>query len=154
MITVSLEAFFRTGTLGPVHPGVSREQVQEAFGIPDAVGLVTRKYRRPSLWTYGDLELHFVRGGDELFLIHLDGFQTPQAGGQLQLDPWIIRGGISRSLVEHHLATCSLPFQQIQSPEEDCTWLRVGAGVILVFIDHERPFSFPAGLWSISLLSK
>ncbi len=154
MITVTLEAFFRTGMLGPVHLGMSRDQIQKAFGVPDDVGLVSRKYRRPSLWKYGDLELIFVQGGDELTLIHLDGFQIPQAGGELQLDPWIIRGGMTRGLVEHHLTACSLPFQPIQSPEGYCTWLQVGAGVVLVFIDEERLFSPPTGLYSISLSSR
>jgi hypothetical protein len=150
MKAVSLEAFFQTGSLGPIRLGMSRAQIQEAVGPPDYVGCTTRKYRQPSLWGYGNMELHFVRGGDELWLIHLENFQVPEAGGNLRLDPWIIRGGMGRSEVEYHLAACQLPFQQIQSPEENCTWLRVGAGIMFIFINERRPYDPPPGLFALS----
>lgn len=152
MTTVSIEAFFRTGSFGPVQLGMSRKQVQEAFGAPDDVGLISRTHRQPSLWKYGDIELHFALGEDELWLIHLDAFQIPQGGGQFTLDPWIVRKGCPRSELESHLTACSLLFQQIPSPDEDYTWLRVGAGVVLVFLEKESPFSSPLGLSSIFFL--
>src|SRR5258708_5678349 len=86
MKAVSLEAFFHTGSLGPIRLGMSRAQIQEAVGPPDYVGGTTRKYRQPSIWSYGNIELHFVRGGDELWLIHLENFQVPETAGNLKLD--------------------------------------------------------------------
>lgn len=154
MTMVSLKAWFQTGSLGPVHVGMSRVQVEEAFGLPDDVGCTSRKYRRPACWFYGDIELHFLRGGDELWLIHLEDFRIAQGGKNLQLDPWIIRGEMPRSEVEHHLAACSLPFQQMPTSAADivnrATRLRVGAGVELLFMNELRPFNPPPGLWAIS----
>lgn len=150
MEAVSLEAFFQTGHLGTICLGMSRTQVREAIGSPEYIGGTTRKYRQPSIWGYGDIELHFVRGKDELWLIHLENFQIPQAGGNLMLDPWIIRGEMARSEVESHLSACHLSFQQIQSPEEICTWLRVGAGIILIFINEQKPYHPPPGLFALS----
>jgi hypothetical protein len=150
MKTVSLEALFQTESLGPILLGMSRAQVQEALGPSDEVGCTSRKYRRPSCWFYGDIELHFVRGGDELWLIHLEHFRIPQGGKNLHLDPWIIRGEMTRSEVEHHLAACSLPFQQIPSAADNATTLRVGAGITLLFLNELRPHDPPPGLFALS----
>jgi len=151
METVSLEAFLQTGRLGPVRLGMSRAQVEEALGPPDEVGCTTRKFRRPSCWFYGDLELHFVRGGDELWLIHLEYFQVPQGGKNLHLDPWIITGEMTRSEVERHLAAYTLPFQEIPSADDNAITLRVGAGVTLLFVNEVRPYEPPPGLFALSM---
>jgi hypothetical protein len=39
--------------------GMTREEVVEALGPPDDVGGTSRKYRTPSIYKYGDIELHF-----------------------------------------------------------------------------------------------
>lgn len=150
MRAISLEAFFQTGSLGPVRLGLSRAQIQEAVGPPEFVGETTRKSRQPAIWSYGDIELHFLQGQDTLWLIHLENFQIPQAGGNLNVDPWIIRGGMARAEMEAYLTACHLPFQQIPSPEENCTWLRVGAGITCIFINEPRSYDSPPGLFALS----
>jgi len=39
--------------------GMLRDQVVAAIGEPDAMGGASRKYRTPSIYRYGDIELWF-----------------------------------------------------------------------------------------------
>jgi hypothetical protein len=39
--------------------GMSREEVRNALGEPDAVGGTSRKYHIPAIYKYGQVELHF-----------------------------------------------------------------------------------------------
>jgi hypothetical protein len=39
--------------------GMTRAEVIEALGPPDDVGVTSRKYRTPSIFKYGEIELHF-----------------------------------------------------------------------------------------------
>ena len=43
-----------------VRVGMTREEVITALGPPDDVGGGSRKYPVPSVWKYGDVELHFI----------------------------------------------------------------------------------------------
>jgi hypothetical protein len=42
-----------------VRVGMSREEVLALLGPPDDVGGTSRKYRTPSVFKYGQIELHF-----------------------------------------------------------------------------------------------
>jgi hypothetical protein len=39
--------------------GMTRDEVIEALGPPDDVGVTSRKHRTPSIFKYGEIELHF-----------------------------------------------------------------------------------------------
>jgi hypothetical protein len=150
MITVSLEAFVRTGSFGPVQLGMSRAQIQELFGPPVDVGCRSRKYPRPVCWFYGDVELHFQQREDVLWLIHLEDFQVPTAEGNLQLDPWIFRGAMPRAEVEQQLTACGIAFQQITGASQTTTTtLIAGARVQLLFSNHVGPYDPPPGLFAL-----
>lgn len=101
---VSLKELIETGSFGPVKLGMNCEEVESSLGAPDDVGGTSRKYRKPSIWKYGEIELHFVQGADSLFLIHLDDFDVSSGGKSLHLDPWVIRGTLSLSDAEQHLS--------------------------------------------------
>jgi hypothetical protein len=49
---------------------MTREQLRALLGEPDAIGGTSRKYRRPRIWKYGNIEYHFV--GESLALIFDD----------------------------------------------------------------------------------
>ena len=150
MITVSLEGFVRTGSFGPVRLGMSRAQIQELIGPPVDVGCQSRKYPRPACWLYGDVELHFRPREDVMWLIHLENFQTPTAGGNLRLDPWIIRGGMTPAEVEQQLTACGIEFQQMPGASQSTTTtLIAGARVQLLFSNHVGPYDPPPGLFAL-----
>ena len=45
--------------LSRVRVGMTRDEVAAALGPPDAMSGTTRKYRTPSIYRYGRLEVHF-----------------------------------------------------------------------------------------------
>ncbi len=46
--------------LAKVKLGMTREEVVAAVGEPDDKGATSRKYPTPSVYKYGDIELHFL----------------------------------------------------------------------------------------------
>jgi hypothetical protein len=46
--------------LAKLRIGMSRQEVVEALGPPDAVGGESRKYKTGCVYKYGDIELHFA----------------------------------------------------------------------------------------------
>lgn len=44
-----------------IRVGMTREEVVSILGEPDAEARTTRKYRRPLIYKYGDMEIHFDR---------------------------------------------------------------------------------------------
>jgi hypothetical protein len=45
--------------LKKIHKGMSREEVIKTLGQPDQQGCTSRKYKTPSIYKYGNLELWF-----------------------------------------------------------------------------------------------
>jgi len=97
MTSVMLRTFLASGSLGPVGVGVDRVVVESSFGPPDDFDARAPNPRVAAIWRYGDVELHFDR--DKVWLIHIDRFSgsggSPKAGADLDLDPWVIVGGLS-----------------------------------------------------------
>jgi len=52
------------GIVEKLRVGMSRQEVLAVLGSPDDVGGTSRKYREPSIFKYGEIELHFERGKD------------------------------------------------------------------------------------------
>jgi hypothetical protein len=44
---------------GRLHPGMTKAEVRELLGPPEAWGCTSRRYREPSIWKYGDVEFWF-----------------------------------------------------------------------------------------------
>jgi hypothetical protein len=81
---VRLSDFLATGRLGPVHCGLSRNQVAGMLGPPD--GWIGKEF--PAYWFYGKLELSF--DPERPHAMHF--FQIESAGG-LSGDCEVIAGG-------------------------------------------------------------
>ena len=45
--------------LRQVRIGMTRDEIVAVLGPPDDKGCTSRKYRTPSIYKYGDIELHF-----------------------------------------------------------------------------------------------
>ena len=91
MIEVSLKDFVRTGDFGGLRLEVTEAEILALLGEPDRAGGTSRRRRRPLVWKYGDLELHFEPDDDRLKRIYIDDFDIPRGSRTLVLDPWIIR---------------------------------------------------------------
>jgi hypothetical protein len=70
----NLKDFIVTGRFENVELGMSRADVRRAAGNPDEMGEISRRYRMPLIWRYGDIELHFSPDEDRLDLIFTDQF--------------------------------------------------------------------------------
>ena len=51
--------FLETGSIKPLHFGMSRRELEEILGPPGHKGGTSRKHRTPSIYKYGDLEFFF-----------------------------------------------------------------------------------------------
>jgi hypothetical protein len=68
--------FIISGRLGKIEPGMSRADVEAVAGTPDDVGGTSRRYSRPSIWSYGPFELHFDGNADRIERIFSDRLET------------------------------------------------------------------------------
>ena len=134
---ISLKQLIESGCFGPVKLGMTREEVKGSLGAPDDVGGTSRKSQKPSIWKYGDIELHFVHGANSLFLIHLDDFDVPSGGKSIDLDPWVIRGTLSLSEAEQHLSRCGIEYMMDKYEFKHIgKCLTAGVGVSFIFSEE------------------
>jgi len=45
--------------VGKLRVGMTRKDVVHVLGLPDHIGGTSRKHKIPSVYKYGDIELHF-----------------------------------------------------------------------------------------------
>jgi hypothetical protein len=130
---VSMREFVETGEYGGARLGIGRAELQALFGEPDDLSGASRKYRKPAIWKYGDVEFHFGTGADELWLIHLDDFVVPQGGKSIEFDPWIINGSLTPDEAQSVLAREGMQFAVKNPFDLETVELVVGPGVRLLF---------------------
>jgi hypothetical protein len=113
-VEASLLDFLRTGALGPIRVGLSRDQIETLLGRPDNFSEAKTKDGQPAIYKYGEIELFF---NDEqiLWLIHADdlGWRPDGllgGGPAIDLDPWVLRGGMTWEDVEPHLVAAGIAF--------------------------------------------
>jgi len=134
MVRVSLREFLATGRFGPLELGVSRELVEERLGPPEDWDARSPTHRAARIWKYGDVELHFARGGSSLQIIHADDFDVPSGGANVELDPWIVSGQLRRRDAEAELASAGIAFTtRPYVVEPDMDEVRTIGGISLVF---------------------
>jgi hypothetical protein len=128
---------------------MNQSQVESHFGVPDSLGGTSHKYPTPSIWKYGDLELHFLPGSDSLILIHMDDFDVPSGGTVDGFDSWNIRKALTVSEAEEVLSESGISYVIEEYPFEDnAVCLRADAGVKLIFSGAHRqlcPLSYSDG---------
>lgn len=132
--TADLHQFARSGRLGPLAIGVSRQSLVRTLGPPTDWG-VGGSADVAGIWKYGDMELHFA--DDEVWLIHCDNFDVPTGGPSFAIRPWIIRHGLALHALEDALRQSGVEFTSGRDPSNpDCVMLVTSAGVrFLVCVD-------------------
>src|SRR5687768_9296894 len=152
MIRISLREFLDTGAFGPVKLGMSHVQVEDILGPPESTGGTSRRFKTPVIWLYGDIELHFERDNGRLGnlnLIYLDHFDVPSGGQAIDLDPWIIQGGMSLEAMSEKLELAHILHQQVHLPYIDGAHILTSGEVLLSFIEEQQEFGSAPGLYAI-----
>ncbi|MCP3999052.1 MAG: hypothetical protein GY722_28915 [bacterium] len=65
-LKILLAEAIRSGELGPVRLGMTKEEVRRALGAPDDVMRPSRRRRESPCWLYGDVEVYFPFDLDRL----------------------------------------------------------------------------------------
>ena len=137
MIAISLQSFLTTGVLGPVHLGMTRDQVRQLLGVPDQEGGTSRKYRIPVILRYGDLEFLYRPGEDSLHNIYMKIPHEPSGGHAINLDPWLLTRGLSIEAAEGAFREGGITFKRSTPPNDvTLTLLTTAAGVDVAFVNE------------------
>jgi hypothetical protein len=151
MIKASIEDFLRKGEFGPIRLGDNLDRILELLGEPDG-SLMDRKHKRPVIVAYGVIEFHFDPEQEYiLWLIYADAFDELLGGPAIDLDPWILRGQISKDDVETALRSAAIPYSLTQPLDKSLSGLRTEGGVELGFGNAEDQETGWRGLCVISL---
>lgn len=144
VVCTSLEAFARTGKLGPLDFGLPRERVADLLGRPTRIlhGFVPEC---SDIWLYGDAGVYFE--GERVYLIHFEEFEVPCGGGGLALDPWVVRRGLRLEALQQALDSASIVFRTEPGPmSEYCKLVTTSAGVYFIVQIEGEPDEL--GLWA------
>ncbi|HZS06683.1 MAG TPA: hypothetical protein VFD58_17730 [Blastocatellia bacterium] len=130
---------------------MAREELQSLLGQPDMISSQKRNDKNPTLLKYGDVEFYFISSEDNrLCTIFLDHFDVPKGNQKLRLDPWILKGGLSRPEAESGLTDAGITFRVVALPDSTMEGIVTSAGIELGFCKNsDNEYEPPAGLYSI-----
>ena len=149
---VSLREFAVSGVFGPVVPGCTSPELEAVLGPPEATGGQSRRYRRPSIWKYGDAQFFFdwPRG---LYMVHLDTFSvpggTPGGWGGLVLDPWCVREGLPLGEFRAAAQAAGCDWQLRHEPQFGRDVAKLRSGIHVAFATGADEWSSPPGLYGL-----
>ncbi len=113
----SLEELIKTGcSLGPIYLGMRRKALFAIAGEPPLWGTEHSMWLA-SIWRYEEIEFHFV--DDFLCFIFSDCGALTQGGPSLHIEPWWIRQGLARNILERGLTQAGIAF--VQQPQKIVT---------------------------------
>jgi hypothetical protein len=99
---------------------------------------------------YGDIELLYEPGEDALSTIHMEGFGIPHGSSFMQVDPWIIAGGLAMEDAERALKEAGIVFtHRPLEYDPNMAVLITLAGVELGFVTQPDACS-PLGLYYVA----
>lgn len=151
--SVSLKSLLRTGHFGNIKLGLDRNDVAQLLGKHDDVGGTSRKYSRPGIWKYGDVELFFDRQTERLSLIVINFWEPkiPTGGVGIHLDPWIIAGGLRMSDLQAALQAEGITYEELRPIQPGTRQLMVNSSSSFVFKEDEEEFPDWLGLCKVVL---
>lgn len=130
-----MKEFIRTGRLGTVDLGISRDMVLQRLGNPDDCSVkLLQKSRKPSIYKYGGVELYFSEHNDTVEMIFIDDFnrETPS------IDCWIVDDSLSIKEAEKELNRQGISYRKERSRRlEDSVYLISESGVYMQFAEDE-----------------
>jgi hypothetical protein len=147
----SLKQFLASRRLDGLRSGMTIAAVEELLGPPDDSGGASRRFKQPSIYLYGNLEIHF-RAADrnQAVPVHID---HPLSGGAYRLpacwtvEDWGLTPGLTIVEVEQYLRENSLGFTFHPATTGLTARITVDpSGVELVFDEFEGLHSLSGAL--------
>ncbi len=131
MIEISLLEFAKTGKIGPIYLGLSRNKVHSILGDPPLWGTQDRM-NIATIWRYEDIEIYFI--DDVVDMIFSDHEDLNNGGVCINIDPWIISRGLDRLEFESELTAQGLSYISNQWKND--------SSQMLVIVNEVSLFSF------------
>lgn len=110
----SLKQFLASRQLDGLRSGMTKSAVEALLGPPDDTGGASRRFKQPSIYLYGNLEIHFrAVDRNQAVSVHID---CPSTGGGYRLptcwmvEDWDLTPGLAIAEVEQYLKENSLRF--------------------------------------------
>ncbi len=113
----SLKDFAQTGSFGLIELGISRSAVEQYLGSPDDWEASAPNYQSATIWKYGDIEFYFQ--SDVLYMIFMDDFSILSGGSKIELDAWVINGGLTCAEAERVLSAADIAYRKEDFPYND-----------------------------------
>lgn len=112
-ITINFLEFFKTGKFDCLKLGQTKEYILNNFPDPDCFNEGIEFLNHGSIWTYGNIELHFD-AENRLFLIFSDYINTLTGGNNLILEKWILETPQELNLINviKHLNKENIDFEK------------------------------------------
>jgi hypothetical protein len=129
---IDMKEFLRTGHFGSIVFGMSRHQLEDGIGTPDAWGQETDKSDAP-IWLYGSFEFYFPKHGDGLYMIFSDHLEPFEGNETLTLNPWIISDQLSLQATEIALQYEGIAYTRVDNSKLGTIDLTLSSGVVLRF---------------------
>jgi hypothetical protein len=150
---VNLKDFLRTLKLGRIHLGQGARDVVAILGEPDCVGGASRKHRWPPIWKYGDIELLFDYRTRRINMVVINFREQkhPSGGASIQLDPWIIKGGLRLDELTRQLDKEGLDYCEVESINFGTRELLVNSAIMMIFSDDPDEWMGWTGLCKLCL---
>ena len=151
--TVNLEDFLRTLKLGRIHLGQGASDVAAILGKPDYVGGASRKYRLPAIWKYGDIEFLFDYRTRQINMVVINFWERkhPSGGASIQLDPWIIKGGLRLDELIRRLGEEGIDYCEVEPMDPGTRQLLVNSAITMIFNDDPDEWMGLPGLCKLCL---
>jgi hypothetical protein len=148
---INLKDFLRTIKLGSIHLGQHENNLAAILCKPDYMGGTSRKYRQPSLWKYGDIELFFDYKTRKISSIVINFWKPeyPSGGGAIQLDPWVIRGGLQPEALQLQLDKEGIVYREVEPINYETRQLLVNSAITMIFNNDIEEWAGRVGLCKI-----
>jgi hypothetical protein len=146
--TVNLKDFLRTLKLGRIHLGQGANDVAAILGDPDCVGGASRKHRWPPIWKYGDIELLFDHQTRRIIMVVINFWEQkhPSGAASIQLNPWIIKGGLRLDEFTRQLDKEGIDYCEVEPLNPGTRRLLVNSAITMIFNDDQDERMGEAGL--------
>jgi len=151
--TVNLKDFLLTLILGRIHLGQRADDVVAILGEPECVGGASRKHRWPPIWKYGDIELLFDYRTRQINMVVINFWEQkhPSGGASIQLDPWIIKGGLRLDELTSRLDKEGIDYCEVESLNPGTMQLLVNSAITMIFNDDPDEWMGWDGLCKLCL---
>jgi hypothetical protein len=134
---VNLKDLLRTLKMGRIHLGQRADDVVAILGEPECVGDASRKHRWPPIWKCGDIELLFDYRTRQLNMVVINFWEQkhPSGGASIQLDPWIIKGGLRLDELTSRLDKEGIDYCEVEPLNTGTRRLSVNSAITMIFSD-------------------